>query len=94
MEEEKPKEEKKVKEIVIPSISLPKLKGKNKFETAENYSILLIVIGVIILSLGIGLTIVVPQGIPAILAMIGSFISFLATVILILVWLVREFVGE
>jgi hypothetical protein len=93
MEEEKPKEEKKIKEIVLP-LSLPNLKGKDKFETAENYSILSIVIGVIILSLGIGLTIVTPKGIPAILAMLGSFISFLATVVLILVWLVKEFVGE
>jgi len=73
---------------------LGKLKGKDKFETAENYSILSILIGALILSLGIGLTIITPKGLPAILAMLGSLIAFVSTVALILVWLVKEFSGD
>lgn len=73
---------------------LGKLKGKDRFETAENYSILSILIGALILSLGIGLTIITPKGLPAILAMLGSLIAFVSTVVLILVWLVKEFSGD
>ena len=73
---------------------LGKLKGKDKFETAESYSILSILIGALILSLGIGLTIITPKGLPAILAMLGSLIAFVSTVVLILVWLVKEFSGD
>lgn len=72
---------------------LGKLKGKDKFETAENYSILSILVGVAILSVGIGLTILTPRGLPAILAMLGSLITFVSTVALILVWLAKEFLG-
>lgn len=72
---------------------LGKLKGKDKFETAENYSILSILVGVAILSFGIGLTILTPRGLPAILAMLGSLITFVSTVALILVWLAKEFLG-
>jgi vacuolar-type H+-ATPase subunit I/STV1 len=70
------------------------LKGKDKLETAENFSIAFIVIGAGILSLGIGLTVITPKGIPAILAMLGAFISFVSTVALIFVWLIKEFREE
>ena len=89
MAEEEGKEEKKT-----IFISLPQLKGKNKYETAENYSILFIVIGAIILSSGIGLTVLGSKGIFAILAMLGSLIAFLSTVALIFVWLVKEIFGS
>jgi hypothetical protein len=85
---EEAKEEKK-----IVYISLPQLKGKDKYETAENFSILFIIIGAIILSSGIGLTIINPKGISAILAMFGSLIAFLSTVALIFVWLIKEIFG-
>jgi hypothetical protein len=65
------------------------LKGKNRYETLENYSILFIIIGAGILTLGIGLSAINPKGISAVLAMLGSLISFLFTIILILVWLMR-----
>jgi len=68
-----------------------RLKGKDKYETAENYSILFIAIGAAMLSIGIGLTIITPKGLPAIIAMIGSAVAFLSTVALIIVWLVKEF---
>jgi hypothetical protein len=71
-----------------------KLKGKDKFETAENFSIVGIVFGALVLTSGIGLTIVTPKGLPAILAMLGSLIAFLSTVALVFVWLAREFFGE
>ena len=75
-------------------ISLPQLKGKDKYETAENYSILFIVIGAIILSSGMGLTALNPKGIYTILAMLGSFIAFLSTIALIFVWLAKEIFGS
>ncbi|MFH8121008.1 MAG: hypothetical protein QXX07_02710 [Candidatus Aenigmatarchaeota archaeon] len=66
-----------------------KIKGKSRIETAENVSILLIFLGAIFFSLGVGLTIVSPQGLPAILAMIGASLSFLSTVVLILIWVFK-----
>ena len=70
-----------------------KLKGKDKFETAENYSILGIILGVIVLSSGFFVSIINPQGLAAILLMSGSLLSFISTVALILVWLVKEFLS-
>jgi len=86
------KEAKEEKKTIF--ISLPQLKGKNKYETAENYSILFIIVGAIILSSGIGLTILSPKGISTILAMLGSLIAFLSTVALIFVWLIKEIFGS
>ena len=70
------------------------LKGKNKYETWENYSILSIFIGVVLLSSGMGLSILTPKGLPAILAMMGGLLSFVSTVALLAVWLIKEFKGE
>lgn len=70
------------------------LKGKDKFETAENYSILVIIIGAAMFSIGVGLTIVSTKGIPAIITMLGALISFLSTVVLIFVWLAKEFFSD
>lgn len=73
---------------------LDMLKGKDKFETLENYSILFILIGALVLSLGIGLTVISPKGIPAILAMTGAFVSFVSTIVLILIWLSKDIFGD
>lgn len=70
---------------------LSKLKGKNKLETTENYSILFILSGAMILSFGIGANIISTKGLSAILTMLGALISFLSTVALIVVWVMREF---
>jgi hypothetical protein len=70
---------------------LSRLKGHNKFETAENYSILFIAIGAMFLSFGIGLTTISTKGISAILAIFGALLSFLSTISLIVVWTVKEF---
>jgi len=70
------------------------LKGKTRIETTENYLIATIFVGAIILSLGMGLTVLSPKGLSVILAMLGSLITFASTVLLILVWLVKELKGE
>ncbi len=69
-------------------------KGKTLYEKIEGYCILILIVGAIMLSAGIGLTVISTKGIPAILAMLGSLISFLATVALIFVWLFKELQGE
>ncbi len=66
-----------------------KIKGKNKIETAENVSILFIFFGALLFGLGLGLTIISPQGIPAILSMLGASLSFLFTVVLIFIWVFK-----
>jgi len=73
---------------------LSRLKGKDKIETAENYSILFIFIGAIILSFGIGTSVISTKGFSAILAMLGAVISFLSTVSLVAVWVIKEFEKE
>ena len=70
---------------------LSRLKGKDRIETAENYSILFIFIGAIILSFGIGMNVISTKGFSAILAMLGAVISFLSTVVLVVVWVIKEF---
>jgi len=70
------------------------LKSKNKFEKIEGYCILILIVGAIILSVGIGLTILDPKGVSAITAMLGALISFLATVGLIFTWLIKELLGD
>jgi len=69
-------------------------KGKTRYEKIEGYCIVIIIAGAVMLSAGIGLTVITPKGIPAIMAMLGSLISFLATVALIFVWLFKELQGE
>jgi len=73
---------------------LTKLKGKDKLETIENYCILFILLGATILALGIGFTIISTRGLPVILAMSGTLLSFLSTVVLIFTWLAKEFVEK
>jgi len=68
--------------------------SKKKLEKMEGYSILSLIVGTVILSSGIGLTIVSTKGIPAIITMLGTLISFLSTVVLIFTWLFQEFFGD
>jgi len=67
------------------------LKGSDKYESAENFALLGVLIGALVLSSGIGLSALNTKGISAILAMMGSLIAFLSTVILIIVWIVKDF---
>ena len=73
---------------------LKMLKSKSKFERTEGYCIVSLITGALMLSSGIGLTIISPEGIPAIMAMLGSLITFLSTAGLILTWLFKEILGE
>lgn len=70
------------------------LKNGSKYERAEGYCIVVLLIGAIMLSAGIGLNVIGTKGISAVFAMLGSFIAFLATIALILTWLVQELFGE
>lgn len=70
------------------------LKGKNTYETIENVSILFIIIGAILLSTGLGLSVVMSKGLSAILALTGAFLTFFSVVILIFSWLVKELKGD
>lgn len=75
-------------------IKFSKLRGKDKLETVENYCILLIFIGAMGLSAGIGLNVISTKGFTVILTMLGALVSFLSTVALIAVWILREFKKE
>ncbi len=71
-----------------------KINSEDKLERAEGFCILSTFIGGIILSLGIGLSILSTKGVSAILAMLGSVWAFLSTLALIIVWLIEEWTGE
>jgi len=67
------------------------LKGSDKYDTAENYALAGVLMGSLALAAGIGLAALSTQGISTILAMMGSLIAFLSTVILIFVWVAKDF---
>ena len=71
-----------------------KLKSENKLKRVEGFCILSVFLGAGVLSLGIGLSILNPKGISAILSMLGSVLAFLSTLVLIIVWLVKEWRSE
>ena len=71
-------------------IGLGTLKGKNKFETLENYLIALIVLGAVLFGAGIGMTAINSKGISTVTAMLGVFISFIFTVALVFVWVAKD----
>lgn len=66
------------------------LRGKNRLDTLENYSIAGIISGAVLLAGGIGLTAISAKGFPALLAMFGAVVSFCASVALVFVWLAKE----
>jgi uncharacterized membrane protein len=67
-----------------------KMKGKDKTETVENFSILFILIGAVVLSFGIGLS-VVSQRMSFIFSVAGAWIALIFTVVLIFTWVAKEF---
>ncbi len=75
-------------------MKFPDIFKGNRYEKMEGYCIIVLIIGALMLSAGIGLSAINTKGISAIMAMLGSVISFLATVALILVWLFKELQGE
>ena len=73
---------------------LDMIKSKKKLEKIEGYIIVFLIAGSLIMSSGIGLTVVSTKGIPAIMAMLGALIAFLATVSLVFTWLLQEMLGD
>lgn len=74
---------------------LKPLKGKNRYETLENYSMVGVLIGAFVFSGGVGLTVLSSKGLSAILSMLGALIAFCSSVSLVFVWLTKEiFVKE
>ncbi len=65
------------------------LHGHNKYEMIERYMIIGIILGVLIAGIGIVSTIFETKGITTAIALVGSFITFVFTVILVFFWLVR-----
>lgn len=70
------------------------LKGRTRLETLENWTIGFIIFGGLMLAAGIALSAWQTQGLAAILAMMGALVSFLATAVLIFIWLVKEIVKK
>jgi len=70
------------------------LKGKDKYETLENYLIALIVFGAVLFGAGIGMSAINEKGISAITAMLGIFVSFIFTVALVFVWVAKDIFGS
>jgi len=83
--------EEQAKEKKTIMIGLPRLKGKDKYETAENFSILFIFIGCITLAAGMVVAGFNPVGLGAVMTMMGTLVAFLATIALIFTWLIKEF---
>jgi len=73
---------------------LDMLKSESKFEKIEGYCILVLIVGAVMFSAGVGLNVLDTKGISTITAMLGSLIAFLATVGLIMMWLIRELFGD
>lgn len=65
------------------------LHGHGRKEAVERYIILGIVVGVVLAGIGTAATVLSTAGVPAVLAMVGSFITFIFTVILVFYWFVR-----
>lgn len=69
------------------------LKGKDKYETFEKWSIAIILLGSLALAAGIGLSSIQTTGYPTIMAMLGSFVLFIGTILLIVSWLWSDWKG-
>ena len=61
-----------------------------KEERVENLSIFCIILGAILISLGLGLSVISTQGLPAILTMVGSFLVFVFSIVFVIVNLVKS----
>ena len=66
------------------------LKGENRTETLENYSLAGVILGTIIFSIGIGLTIISTKGISVIIMMLGALLSFISSVAVVGVLFFKE----
>ncbi len=62
----------------------------SRLEVAEEALIIILAISAAMLVIGLILSVWIPQGISAILAVFGAFVSFLSIVGLIIIWFIRE----
>lgn len=67
-----------------------KIRGKNKIETLENVLTFLIVVFSFALSFSIGLSSFYSRGIVVVITIISSFLIFISTIFLVVVWLFRR----
>jgi len=70
-----------------------RLRGGNKYETLENYSISGVIFGALLMTIGIGLTVLNTKGLSTIIAMMGTFFSFVSSIMLVFTWLLKELFG-
>lgn len=66
------------------------LKGKDRIDTIERWTIFTIFAGLVLFALGTFGAIWIPQGFTVVIALLGSFIIFIFTIVLILIWLLRD----
>lgn len=71
-------------------MKFPSLKGQNKYETLEKVSIFLVVLGAIVLAAGMSLAIISTTGAFAAITLIGSFMVFIFSVLLVIVWFLKS----
>jgi hypothetical protein len=74
-----------------PGAILGRFKGKSRLEMAEYSSMLVLLGGALLMSVGMGLNIFSTTGIATVMAALGSAICFISTVALVVVWTVKEF---
>lgn len=65
------------------------LHGHGKHETVERYMILGLLAGVLVAGIGIASTILGTKGLTSAVTLVGSFITFVFTVVLVFYWTFR-----
>ncbi len=80
----------------MPSVfqKLKNLKGKSRYEAAENYSMLGVVGGALLFGLGVAMSAFNPAGISAITCMAGAIVAFASAALLVFAWLARDIFGK
>lgn len=71
-------------------MKFPSLRGQSKYETLEKILIFLIVLGAIVLAAGMSLTIISTTGVFAAITLVGSFMVFIFSVLLVIVWFLKS----
>jgi hypothetical protein len=71
-------------------MKFPSIRGHSKFETLERVSILLIVFGTLVLAAGMSLTILAESGPFAAMTLVGGFLIFIFSVLLVILWFLKE----
>jgi len=75
-------------------LSVERIKGKNKSETLENLSLLGVILGAVVFSAGVGLTVVSTEGVSVVITMMGAMLSFISSMLVVGILFVREVLGK